>query len=327
MKNLLLGCPFDNGIRSMLIFRRGITGAARGPGAILEAFQKNFGSKYSKNLTMEMMALEEFNLPFSPSQIAQAEFQKNQLFSTLQAHERITNRVKQAWKEGYRPIGIGGDHSLSYPLCRGMARANPGKKIGVINIDAHFDMRPLEQCGEVRGIISSGNSFRRMLEDPELNLSGEDMAVVGLYDSASEIFHQLRDYAHSRGVKMVLDSEIKDVEEIAHSVIKRVAARTDFLYLSVDIDCLKEVYAPGVSSPAPRGLEERLLYGLVQKIAAHPKVWAFDVMETSDREVAWFELLEGKHREETSEERRAKLEKTALQSARLIDLFLEQKSC
>ena len=43
------------------------------------------------------------------------------------------------------PVMIGGDHSVTAPAVRGFCAANPGKKVGIINIDAHFDVRNFEQ--------------------------------------------------------------------------------------------------------------------------------------------------------------------------------------
>lgn len=56
---------------------------------------------------------------------------------------------------------IGGSNDQSYPNARSLIETYPAARIAVINIDAHFDVRPLKE-----GKAHSGSPFRQMLENP-----------------------------------------------------------------------------------------------------------------------------------------------------------------
>ncbi len=57
-------------------------------------------------------------------------------------------------------VSIGGSNDQSYPNVHALMSSFPEKKIGVINIDSHFDVRPLKEDK-----AHSGSPFRLMLSD------------------------------------------------------------------------------------------------------------------------------------------------------------------
>ena len=83
-------------------------------------------------------------------------------FTLNEAHELLTARVKEIFEvvsEGI-PFIIGGSNDQSYQNGLGLMQSFPDKKITAINIDAHFDVRPLKD-----GKKHSGSPFRSLLED------------------------------------------------------------------------------------------------------------------------------------------------------------------
>ncbi len=324
----IIGCPFDNGIRSTLRFGRGITGADKGPEAIFEAFKKSFLGKYADKgveIEFEMLPLEKYNLDVTSKNINDAAFRKKQKEATIKAHDLMSAATKKACEQRYATISIGGDHSVAYPLGRGICQANPGKKFGAVYIDAHFDMRDFDKDEKVDGVISSGNPFRRLMEDKALNINGRNVVAIGIHNSGSPIYYELEAYAKSKGATIIFDSEIKDVKEAAKKALEAAGNKTDLIYFSLDIDGVNKKFAPGVSAAADAGLSDMQLYALVKEIAKDPRVAAFDIPETSLREVAWDEIVEGKKRNEPLAERKEKLKITAETAAKAIDCFLESK--
>lgn len=67
---------------------------------------------------------------------------------------------------GHLLVSVGGSNDQSYPNVSALL-ANAPNKVGVINIDAHFDVRPLKD-----GKAHSGSPFRLMLEDPRFLPNG-----------------------------------------------------------------------------------------------------------------------------------------------------------
>jgi formiminoglutamase len=58
-------------------------------------------------------------------------------------------------------VAVGGSNDQSYPNVSALLSTYPNKPIAVINLDSHFDVRPLKE-----GKAHSGSPFRLMLEDP-----------------------------------------------------------------------------------------------------------------------------------------------------------------
>lgn len=56
-------------------------------------------------------------------------------------------------------LSIGGSNDQSYPNVKSLLETYPSSRVGVINIDAHLDVRPLKD-----GKAHSGSPFRQMLE-------------------------------------------------------------------------------------------------------------------------------------------------------------------
>ena len=326
MRSVIVGCPFDNGIRSMLRFGRGITGAANGPRAVFQAFSKEFSGKYKGDLKLKMLPLQKYNFKLKAENINDVMLRKQQKRATIKAHEIMTKQIKEICKQGYIPISVGGDHSVTYPLCRGVCLGNPGKRFGIIYIDAHFDMRDFDKDDQVGGVISSGNPFRRLIEDEQLNIDGKNVVAIGIHNSGSEIYKELENYAKAKNVTVFYDDEVKgNVDKIIKIALERAGQNTDFIYFSVDIDGVNKAFAPGVSAPADSGISEGQLYSLVKGISRDKRVIAFDLAEISSRELAWFEIIKGESRNESYKERMRKLEQTAKVGAKAIDCFLESK--
>lgn len=324
-KAKIIGCPFDNGIRSMLRFERGITGADKGPEAVFEAFKEKFLGKYERAVTFEMLPLEKYNLDVTPKNINDVAFRKEQKEATIKARDLISAATKKACEQGYVPISIGGDHSVAYPLGRGVCQGNPGKKFGVVYIDAHFDMRDFDKDDEAGGVISSGNPFRRLMEDKTIDIDGKNVVAIGIHNSGSPIYQELETYAKSKGVTIIFDSEIKNIKEVAKRALEVAGNGTNLIYFSLDIDGVNKKFAPGVSAPADAGLSDVQLYALIREIAKDPRVIALDIVETSLRETAWDEIVEGAKRNEPLAERKEKLKITAETAAETINCFLESK--
>lgn len=72
----------------------------------------------------------------------------------------LQEKVSNALSEGYIPIVIGGGNDQSYPNASALLDHYQNKPIGVVNIDAHLDVRPL-----IDGQRHSGCPFRMLIED------------------------------------------------------------------------------------------------------------------------------------------------------------------
>ena len=177
-------------------------------------------------------------------------------------------------------ISVGGDHSITYPLVNAVCKVNNGKKTGLIYIDAHFDLRPLETHVGVPGLISSGNPFFRIIEDPGIPVFPENMVAIGIHHSDTPIFNEMRQYADSKGMTTIYDRETVEIEKVEDTV-GCVMDGVDGLYLSLDIDAVSGIR--GVSAAASVGISREVWLQLVQTITGTGKVIGVDLVETSSR--------------------------------------------
>jgi agmatinase len=159
-------------------------------------------------------------------------------------------RIQEA---GVRPLSVGGDHSITYPILQGLGRERP---VGLVHIDAHCDtMGELEDTK-----FHHGGPFRQAVLagvlDPERTIQ------IGIRGPA-EIFWG---FSYESGMTVL---HIEDVDRlgIAGVVEKARAVVGDGpTYISFDVDGLDPAYAPGTGTPEAGGLTPReaqsILHGL-----------------------------------------------------------------
>jgi agmatinase len=161
------------------------------------------------------------------------------------------------------PIFIGGEHSIAPPIVAEVARRHG--EIGVIVLDAHFDLR--EEYGGTK--LSHACASRHILETDgvagyaSIGIRSGDMKEY-IYAEEHGVNYHSSDEVHERGIELVLNDVLKEVgcEEI---------------YLSIDFDAIDPAYAPGVGNPEPFGLSSWDVRHVVECIA--PKAVGLDVNE------------------------------------------------
>jgi agmatinase len=175
--------------------------------------------------------------------------------SIEKAYDAIEARIGAIADAGARPIVIGGDHSITLPVLRALAkRRGP---LALVQIDAHIDTWD-EYFG---GKYFHGTPFRRAIEEGIID--GRRFVQVGIrgpmYGEEDFDFHK----AH--GITMIDIDQVKDrgVAAIV-SIIREIA--TGPAYMTFDIDGVDPAFAPGTGTPEVGGLTShdalRLVRGL-----------------------------------------------------------------
>jgi agmatinase len=172
------------------------------------------------------------------------------------ARTSIEHAIAAIVDEGNRPISLGGDHSVTYPILRAVARATPS--LTLVQIDAHPDL-----YDEFEGDrFSHACPFARILEEHP----GIRLVQIGVRTMTG---HQ-REQAKRFGVDVI------DMRSWSQG--RRPEVRGP-VYASIDIDALDPAFAPGVSHREPGGLSVRDVLGIVQSLPG-PIVGA-DVVEVN----------------------------------------------
>jgi agmatinase len=166
----------------------------------------------------------------------------------------ITSAVARIVADGNRPIVLGGDHAITFPVVRAVRAAHP--LLTILHVDAHPDLYD-EFAGDR---WSHATPFARIME-AEL---ADKLTQVGIRAMTG---HQ-REQAERFGVEVI------DMRSWASGRRPTIATP---VYVSIDCDGLDPAFAPGVSHREPGGLSVRDVLGLVQQLNV-PVVGA-DVVE------------------------------------------------
>ncbi|MGJ7909891.1 agmatinase family protein [Neobacillus sp. LXY-1] len=166
---------------------------------------------------------------------------------------------------------IGGDHSITAMMVKGLQRARPSEKIGIIQLDTHFDLRDLTDNGP-----SNGTPMRNLIESSIVE--GSNMYNIGLHGFFNT--KDLKDYADKKGVNYITLAKArkKGIASTVLDCLEKLAEKVDTIYMTIDMDVLDIAYAPGVPASTPGGMTTAELLEGVLTAARHPKVNSMDIV-------------------------------------------------
>lgn len=179
----------------------------------------------------------------------------------------IEEYVRRIIQRGVIPAIMGGDHSITIPI--GRALSEVGRKINVIQFDAHLDWT--DSVGPQR--LANGSPMRRLSEMDYI----DKMCQIGLRGLGSS---RREDFMDAKAYGSVLISA-KEAHEIGvEGVLAKIPKGEDY-YLSIDIDGYDISIAPGVGSPSPGGLYFNQVTDIITGICKMGNVVGFDLVETA----------------------------------------------
>ena len=176
--------------------------------------------------------------------------------SIEKCYEAIDARISAIAAAGARPVVIGGDHSISLPILRALARRHG--PLALVQFDSHIDTWD-EYFG---GKYFHGTPFRRAIE--EKLVDGKRFIQVGIrgpmYGEDDFDFHR------EHGITLI-DIDQVNARGIAWTIeqIRRVA--TGAVYMTFDIDGVDPAFAPGTGTPEVGGLTSHEAQQLVRGLA------------------------------------------------------------
>ena len=234
----LLGFASDAGVRR----NHGRVGAAAGPRAL---------RKYLSNLawhggsTAALYDAGDVGCKDDDLEAAQADYARH---------------AAQLLRAGHRVIGLGGGHEIAWASYQGIAAALAGdrklERLGIVNFDAHFDLRQPEHPG--RG--SSGTPFLQIAESRAV--AGREFRYLCIGASKAANTPALLDRAAALGTQVVFDVDAG--EPAAERRILRFIEESTAVYLTFCLDVLPPAVAPGVSAPSGLGVALHRALGLLR---------------------------------------------------------------
>ncbi|MEL7124122.1 MAG: formimidoylglutamase [Bacteroidota bacterium] len=243
----ILGFACDEGVRRNL----GRVGAQYGPKAVIERL-----GKLSYHSTEKKIG--DFGTIICPD------------VALEESQQQLANAIEYLIKKSIFPIVIGGGHEVAYGHYKGIRQAiHADQKVGIINFDAHFDLRPLTDKA------NSGTPFYQILSEYQERAS---YFVIGIQKAANT--RSLFEIAKENQVQVVLNedctlSNLKGIQNQLQSFVEN----NDSIYITIDLDGFSSAFAPGVSAPSPVGMNPDFVMKVLQFILNSKKVISCDIAE------------------------------------------------
>jgi arginase family enzyme len=266
---VVAGVPFDATSSSR-------PGAAEGPRAVRAASVIYASSLKSWRATdmVDMRTLDRFayvaptvydvgDVPIYPTNL-------------IRTFESVSGHARELLTRFRRAIFLQGDHSVTFPTFAGYRAARPGRRLGFVNIDHHFDFG---SWSTIHGALYHGSNSRRISELP--GMRPEDIAFVGVGDvTKADQYDGLLD----RGFHVVPAAEIRrqGAARALADTVAHLARECDGVYVSLDIDVLDAGVAPGTGNVTLGGLGSGDLLDVFTELRALP-LEAVDLAEVSPR--------------------------------------------
>lgn len=176
------------------------------------------------------------------------------------------------------PIVIGGGHEIAWGTYQGIAAAKPNANIGIINFDAHYDLRPL--LGDGRG--SSGTPFNQIALDRKENNLDFNYLCIGIQRYGNT--RQLIERASELNVTTIYADELFEGGLSNYQkTIQTFINKCESIYLSICLDVFEASICPGVSAPQVLGLYPWQVIHLMREIISNGKMLCIEVAELSPK--------------------------------------------
>ncbi len=258
MKSKIFGVPINLGANR--------AGIEFGIDSLIETFPDTFDE-------IEIIDVEKQRENFSIPMLKY----KNTILNTC---EKIAKLVDEAIVDGYRPITIGGDHSIALGTISGVAKTN--SNLGVVWIDAHADMNTEDTTvtGNIHGmplafLQGEGDSDMVNCFFEGAKIKPENVVVLG----ARDIDVREYDNIEKLGIKVVPYDDVmrKGIDAVLEEVQDYL--KVEDIHISFDMDSLNPKIAPGVSTPVKNGLDEDDMFKTFKFLFKNYFITSVDIVE------------------------------------------------
>jgi len=218
----IFGIPFDTGTS----FR---PGARFGPAAIRDASSilKPYCPLTDVNIVENISVLDYGDIDTVPGYMDDS-------------FAKIEDGITKICKAGVIPLGMGGDHSISLPLLRGLTKVQGGP-VALLHFDAHSDTIP-DYFGRP---YNHGTPFYWAIKEGLIELNHSiQVGIRGPLYSKDAL-----DYPKSKGIEIITGPQLHDMGLgcAVEAIRRRIEGRP--VYVSFDVDFLDAAYAPGTGTP------------------------------------------------------------------------------
>ncbi|RAP74897.1 formimidoylglutamase [Paenibacillus montanisoli] len=257
------GQQLDVGLLGVPLSRSSITASAASdnPNAI-RSIWKSFGT-YNIDYDVDLADLR----------IADLGDVKMHVTDIPRCHHNIEEAMVEALSRNpaYFPVSIGGDHSITCPLVKGFQRHHSGKTIGILQFDAHFDLRNLQDGGP-----SNGTPMRGLIESG--TIEGRHIVNIGPHGYFNAYAYKKYADEHSVNYYTLRQVRKQGIEHVMVEALTYLREQVDLIYVTVDIDVLDAAFAPAAPASTPGGMWSSELLEALYIAGQEPRTAALDIV-------------------------------------------------
>ena len=224
-------------------------GCENAPVEILKALKEIGVNENKKIIEFDKLNLEEIHVDLN---------------NLEESNWLIKKNSEEAFYKNNRVVFVGGDHSISYSICK--AFNNVEKNPLLIIFDAHADcMEPGKEPTHeewLRALIEGGFDPKKIILVSTRNMWKEEI-----------------DFLEKHGVLLIrMDVIREDTEGVCDLIMERARQASGF-YVSIDVDCVDPAFAPGSGYLEPGGLSSRELIYFIKRLQLLDNFKGGDIVE------------------------------------------------
>jgi len=163
-------------------------------------------------------------------------------------------------------ILVGGNNAITRPGVHALGL----DRVGVLTLDAHFDLRDTDQG------LTNGNPIQALLDD---GMEGARISQVGLAPFANTRRAHEKAKAAGISVRMARECRERGLAVVVAEELERLSTLCEVIYVDFDIDVIDRSQWPASPGARPGGVSVHDFFDAARTVGAHPKVRAVDLTE------------------------------------------------
>lgn len=234
-----------------------------------------------RELGHEVIDTGDITIPIRDCDATNCDQEKNKYLEEItQICTSIYNVGRPVVKAGRFPLFIGGDHSIAVGTVAAVTDEEP---TGLIWMDAHgdFNTPQTSPSGNIHGmplaaLIGEGHKALVDIGRPGPKILPENVVMIGQRDFDASEKKRLK----ASGISIFTMREIDEqgISSVANKALMKLV-HLKRIHLTVDMDALDPVEAPGVGTPVPGGITYREAHLLMEILADSGKITSMDLVE------------------------------------------------
>jgi len=200
----------------------------------------------------------------------------------VRVNEQLASLAEEAVQSGKKVVALGGDHSINLGAVSGASAALKGQ-LGLIYLDAHGDMNTDQTTlsGNIHGmhlasLMGYGAPELASVHGPGAKIAKQNLLHIGGSDFDPAELELIKN--ENLTAFTLFDLLSQNLAPLL-KMVDDLAACVPNIWVSLDLDVIDRIYAPGAGMPNAKGLTYREIATIAEYIGAHCNVVGIDVVE------------------------------------------------